>query len=369
MSTTTQNFLSRMELSKAAMNYDAICRWLKLTDVQWPPDHYTLLGLPRGEADPVRIETAVYDKMARVRCYQLSHPDLVTEAMNRLAAAFACLSQADSKQRYDDSLGLPPRPLAAAPASPATPSVRGNSADETITGGLSAVVDWRQTTPPVRHPAAAGETVEIPRVAAPVAEELTPPTAAVKELAVPTAKPADPILELARKSRSARRGLGTRRALVERVRLTRRLLLVWQRVGRLCGHARRSLTGEKDQQYLKYWLAQVEELVQEFPPIFGRPAQPGYRVAILAQDEDPVREFERMELAEREQLALDWKTASGFLQTHRQFLRKLIRDRRRQSRLIRWTVPLTGWIEDHPRWFLALVAVFILGVTFTALWR
>jgi hypothetical protein len=120
---------------------------------------------------------------------------------------------------------------------------------------------------------------------------------------------------------------------------------------------------------LKYWLSQVEELVQEFPPIFGRPAQPGYRVAILAQDEDPVREFERMELAEREQLALDWKTSYGFLQTHMQFLRKLIRDRRRQSPLIRWTYPLTGWIEDHPRWFLALVACFILGVTFAALWR
>src|SRR5262249_13443030 len=38
------------------------------------------------------------------RHHQLNHPEEVTEAMNRLARAFACLTQAETRRAYDRSL-------------------------------------------------------------------------------------------------------------------------------------------------------------------------------------------------------------------------------------------------------------------------
>src|SRR4051812_16656880 len=85
--------------------------WLGLpADAAWPPDHYTLLGLPRGEADTARIEQRVQERLARVRSYQLVSPTAATEAMNLLAQAFCCLTDARAKQAYDAQLGVRPAP-------------------------------------------------------------------------------------------------------------------------------------------------------------------------------------------------------------------------------------------------------------------
>ena len=67
------------------MDHELICTWLGLPGKTWPPDHYTLLGLPPGETDCARIEQRVHELLARLRCYQISHPGPATEAMNRLA--------------------------------------------------------------------------------------------------------------------------------------------------------------------------------------------------------------------------------------------------------------------------------------------
>src|SRR5262245_17055045 len=74
------------------MGHDLICTWLDLPTDPWPPDHYTLLGLPQGESDPARIERHVHERLERVRQFQLAHPEQATEAMNRLAQAFICLT-------------------------------------------------------------------------------------------------------------------------------------------------------------------------------------------------------------------------------------------------------------------------------------
>jgi hypothetical protein len=59
----------------------------------WPPDHLTLVGLSKAEATPARVESAVMERMGRLRNYQLAHPDEVTEAMNRLARAMVELTR------------------------------------------------------------------------------------------------------------------------------------------------------------------------------------------------------------------------------------------------------------------------------------
>src|SRR5919202_6936323 len=94
------------------MGYDLICSWLGLPpDQGWPPDHYRLLGLEPGESDSERIEQRVHERLDTVRRYQMIHPEEATEAMNRLAQAFVCLTDPAAKREYDTKvLGLPAPP-------------------------------------------------------------------------------------------------------------------------------------------------------------------------------------------------------------------------------------------------------------------
>jgi hypothetical protein len=87
--------------------HEQICEILGLSPKTWPPNHYALLGLKRGESDGQLIETRVHDRMRQVRPYQLSYPEQVTEVMNRLAQAFACLTDPTARQAYDESLQAP----------------------------------------------------------------------------------------------------------------------------------------------------------------------------------------------------------------------------------------------------------------------
>src|SRR5438105_12405867 len=87
--------------------HEQICEILGLAPTAWPPDHYALLGLKRRERDVQLIEQRVHDRMRQVRPYQLSYPEQVTEVMNRLAQAFACLTDPTARQAYDESLQAP----------------------------------------------------------------------------------------------------------------------------------------------------------------------------------------------------------------------------------------------------------------------
>ncbi|TMQ34848.1 MAG: hypothetical protein E6K70_05425 [Planctomycetota bacterium] len=86
------------------MDAELIRNWLQLPPGDWPPDHYTLLGLQAGETDTPRIEQQVYERMELARRYQLIHPEAATEAMNRLAQALVCLTDPGAKAEYDAAL-------------------------------------------------------------------------------------------------------------------------------------------------------------------------------------------------------------------------------------------------------------------------
>src|SRR5215207_2282322 len=92
------------------MSHHLICTWLGLPADAWPPDHYRLLGLEPGETDTALIEQRVHQRLDSVRRYQMMHPEQATEAMNRLAQAFVCLTEPAAKRAYDQSLpGARPR--------------------------------------------------------------------------------------------------------------------------------------------------------------------------------------------------------------------------------------------------------------------
>src|SRR5271165_4370632 len=86
------------------MSHDLICSWLGLQPGDWPPDHYRLLGLEPGEDKAELIEQHVHQRLDMVRCYQMIHPEQATEAMNRVAQAFVCLTEPASKRLYDAEL-------------------------------------------------------------------------------------------------------------------------------------------------------------------------------------------------------------------------------------------------------------------------
>src|SRR5438132_12730039 len=83
------------------MDHSLIRTWLQLPPGNWPPDHYTLLGLAPGESDRRRIERRVQERIERVRKQQLMRPDEATEAMSRLAQALVCLTDREAKKAYD----------------------------------------------------------------------------------------------------------------------------------------------------------------------------------------------------------------------------------------------------------------------------
>src|SRR5947209_13213556 len=116
------------------MNAKVLCNWLEIPD--WPPDHYALLGLKPGEQDAACIERHVHERMARLRCYQISYPEEATEGMNRVAQAFICVSEA----------------LAKAPCPKCEPATKKIS-DDTLTHlatDSKTEVNWKTTPPPVR---------------------------------------------------------------------------------------------------------------------------------------------------------------------------------------------------------------------------
>src|SRR5262245_58275659 len=151
------------------MSHDLICAWLGLPAGVWPPDHYSLLGLKPGENDPQRIEESVHQRLDAVRRYQMTHPEQATEAMNRIAQAFVCLSEPTSKRVYDIEL------LGPAAGNDALAAAAVEERDPLVLVYNPGDGQW---APPVRIAYSPGEQQSAPPVRVtydPTAEQAAPP--------------------------------------------------------------------------------------------------------------------------------------------------------------------------------------------------
>jgi hypothetical protein len=366
------------------MKHDLICSWLNLPPETWPPDHYALLGLPPGEADLARIEHRVHERLARLRCYQLSHPEQATAAMNLLAQAFCCLSDPAAKRAYDAAHFpdlTPPRPpavlvAAAVPAlpSPAAPPLPAPyvATVETVTDAaptsVQTQVDWQTSAPPVRIPPAT-VTAIVP-VAAPAVEKATPrPSAAITTVvAAPDTQVSVPLFEEASSSPAARRGLGTKRALFERVTHTRELRQAWERAGRYLNKPARRLSRNVEVTDLVRSLRAVVELLDGFPPLLGRPGQPGYRVIALARRPNSAEEFKGYDAEQRELLARDWQTGHALLTAHCHFLRAEVRKVRRTGWIGQGVRAVRAVLNDYPDWVWLCIVPVVVAACLFAVW-
>lgn len=91
-----------------AAKLDVYRDWLKLPDGPRPPDHYTLLGIERGEPDVTRINSAADARLKIVRPRCLKFPNEGTQLLNEIAQARLCLTDEEQKLAYDQQLAQTP---------------------------------------------------------------------------------------------------------------------------------------------------------------------------------------------------------------------------------------------------------------------
>jgi hypothetical protein len=368
------------------MSHDLVCAWLGLPSKDWPPDHYTLLGLPSGEPDMRQIEERVHDQLMRLRPYQLNHPEEVTEAMNRLARAFSCLTDPTAKKDYDAWLSAPrtkqlDRPQPA--ESSADPLVwlfgpwSGLAGARRSSGeGQDKLADWRQTPPPLRRVTTSDRTPLPEAMMLGENGAARAPMARDGAVALPPPAPAGPIdsfLEAARSS-AARRGLSTRRSLCHRMRATRKLMRAWEIAGKYVNHPAQRLARPRERVELTRHLRAVSRLLKTFPPLLGQLGQPGFWVVSLARHEMVIPIFRMLVPSQRETLARDWRDGLAILKAHRQFLLLEARVMRNQSAWGRFKRRVRFLFSEHPSlWglvvFLLVVALLdAIGVLIWLAW-
>jgi hypothetical protein len=362
------------------MTHEMICSWLGLGDGVWPPNHYQLLGLEPGEVDAVLVEQRVQQRLDSIRRYQMMYPEQATEAMNRLAQAFVCLTEPKAKKLYDDSLlGSPARPQADLSPSSLDTAVHPIDMQKTWTSKstrpLSAVpppVPAKPpplpAKPPPLPPTVSSNTSAPPRVPPmpPLPPAADPAPTVVIAAAPPQAQPVpappleriDPILEAAR-CPEARRGLGTRRAIYQRLLLTRKLLRLWDQVGKHVSSPQRKLKRQSSAQELDHDLLDIIALLKQFPPRLGQAGQPGFLVVAL-EKQQIFQTFQTMDLPQRQSLSQDWQAGRKLLRAHVAFLGKENRALRRQTLGQRTGRIFSALLFDRP-------GAVLLGISLTAL--
>ncbi len=332
------------------MRPDLICEWLGLPAGAWPPDHYRLLDLAPGESDPRLIEQRVQQRLESVRGYQMKHPEQATEAMNRLAQAYVCLTEPASKRAYDAALFGTVAPVAAvAVAEPAnSPSPAPDALAWLFGPALTRSQSPSSTPPPLAR-----------------LTPLSPPAQPDPPKPVEPAELIDSVIAAAQQSAPARRGLGTKRALYTRVVATRQFLSVWNELGKYMESPKRQVSRSVDGPELNRLFQEMVQLRRRFPRLIGAAGQPGYLVAVLSEQE-AAKSIRALDESQREALSRDWSAGRKLLTAHRDFLRQEIRAMRKRTFKDRIMRAAHAVLTDQPAvtFFLLLLLAFNI-----ALWR
>jgi hypothetical protein len=336
------------------MNRTLINTWLGLASDQWPPDHYTLLGLEAGEQNMELVEQRVHERMERVRGYQLSHPEEATEGMNRLAQALVFLTDLASKKTYD---ARPPaisavfaRNAGAVPvftSSPKTNPAAGGPLENFASPSTRTIVDSDTTPMPLLAPGVPAAARSSSGNPGPSSDSSAP---SKKTVATPIllSAGADPVFETARSSPAATRGLGTKHALYQRLAQTRRLQRAWEKAGDFLSQPRTRLNGPAQESALVRHLTSIRELIDDFPAFLGRAGTPGQHVVCIGRQHLVGPTFKMLDVQQRAALAHDWVAGRTLLAQHRQFLRQELQAYRRRSWWKRKTRAVRSSLNDHP---------------------
>jgi hypothetical protein len=396
------------------MDRELICSWLQLPAGNWPPDHYTLLGLKPGESDPARIEQQVHERMEKIRHYQLTHPELATDAMNRLAQALVCLTDPRAKQVYDallfpgqlSAISNPPPvrrrgersslhkkspPTADWDASgPAAPFPAGStvldwdsspppSHIDWESSPPPSKLDWESSPPPSRPP---GTETPAPEASAQNTQEIPRPSDRAKKgqkngAHTDEEKPAYQSRDSKPSSRSngywspnfapQAPGLNTRRGLYYRAVLIRQLLWTWEQAGAFLNQPARMIQRPSEATQLIGRLTLIRELLGTVSTPLGEAGRPGYLVLSLARQTLIVPMFQTLLPSQREALARDWQAGLQLLDAERRHLLDAFRAHRTRSRWLLFLRTLAAAPLSSPSLLLLLLIALGLDLAFPEL--
>ena len=302
------------------MDHQLLCSWLSLPAGSWPPNHFVLLGLEPGVNDAATIEASVHERMGILRRYQLTNPELATEAMNRLAQAMICLT--DEVTRVSYVAQVAPE-LSVSPSAPAA---------EVLDAPAAEV---KESTPP------AVEVVQQP----------TPPPAA------PAPEPIAPApLELS--------AIHTRRDLYFRIARTRQIQQLWASVGKHLHNPRHRLARPAEAADLIHHMQLLTRLIQTYPSQLGQAGQPGYLVLALARQQLIVPTLQTLQLSQRTALARDWKAGQEFLIEQNSKLRARSRTLRRRSPWSHLVRLSRSVLNNHPGLVVLSLSLLALNVAY-----
>jgi hypothetical protein len=332
------------------MKPEIICEWLGLPDGSWPPDHYRLLDLAPGEADARLIEQRVQQRLETVRRYQMKHPEQATEAMNRLAQAYVCLTEPASKQAYDTALLGGAAVAVAEPVPALTPAP--DALAWLFGPALTRSRSSSSTPPPLAR-------------LTPFVPPAPPETPRHVELPSESAEPVDPVVAAAQQSAQARCGLSTKRALYMRVVATRRFISVWGELGKYLESPKRRISRSADGPELNRLLQEMVRLRRRFPRLIGAAGQPGYLVVVFSEQEDAIKGIRALDESQREALSRDWSAARKLLTAHRDFLRQEIRAMRKRTFKERMARAARAVLTDQPATTFLFLLLLALNI---ALW-
>jgi hypothetical protein len=350
------------------MSRELLCTWLDVSATPWPPSHYALLGLAPGEGAAEEVEQRVLERMERLRHYQLTHPDLVTEGMNLLAQAMICLTDPVARREYDRPLGVGPpaersAPPTSAPAQP--PASRREPAAE-------PQVPVLEFEPEPVYSLDESET----RDGEPMADAIIIPELAEESLPLPDeaeAEPDDfderPLPEIDEQWVVERvdwvheRRKYRRRLYAELVRI-RRVLHIWEQLRSYLDEPEKAFSRRTDTVAFMNLLADLRPLLASVQDLVGSSGQAGNLIAVLSRQQLVVEMFRSLLPSQRDALARDCQAAHYVLMERYRDIRDELRTLTAKGfrRRIWW--PMLRQMIARPEWFLLMIGVAALAIAF-----
>jgi hypothetical protein len=380
------HFTSRLQWGVSSSGFELdhllLRSWLALPPGPWPPDHYTLLGLPPGHCDLAALEVLVLARMDWIRPHQLLHPELVTEGMNRLAQALICLTDPAGRAAYDAEQELARSIPAANPGAALAidPGLRPGSQTEPVFD--FALPD--ESLPPEQPAADETQVIVVPFAAGLLPPEPSPPAYEVVEPEHPQPPPSAtvsrvlpyevvwehdaalpapsvPAAEVVEAEVVALPEVpwkpGTRRLLFARLAAIRRYLAAWRKLAPIMADPGEPLARPARALVFLEAVAEVRTLFTSLRGFVGELGRPGGLVVSVIRQPLLLHGFRLLLPDQRRAVALDWRQAEVVLVREYSRLRELVRTGRPVRRRSRPGWRLLRWSIRTPE-----VALFVLGL-------
>jgi hypothetical protein len=341
------------------MGQDKLRGWLNLPVGPWPPDHYALIGLTRGEGTAEQIEVRVLERLERLRRYQLPHPDEATEGMNLLARALDTLTDPEARRAYDRSLGIHTVPISEPPPLP----------QDDLFHSLFPDVSLRPVESPGLVPfdePLLPEAILLPDVEDEPDVDDDPEfiegsAAELPDVSVLPATPAMARLE-ERPAPRLQRPQSPKRELYAELARVRRVLRVWERARPYLTDTDRTFSRRTDALALMGCLAELRPLLPTVTDLVGGPHRPGGIVAALARQRLMFETLRSLLPTQRDALAKDFRSAHYRLAGYYDDLRDEVRRKNKKDWTRTTLKPFLNYLIDRPEWVLLPFALTALAV-------